>query len=137
MAGRADRLEERARDAETRQAAAIERFAEELDRIQLLFPQILPVEELPTQETHRGQLSPASGSLGGLDPRAADRLPYRIQLFDADGEMLLAGRIDELDADGGAQVFRQYANTDLTGFTTVRVVDASGAEVLAGVVDQG
>jgi hypothetical protein len=158
MAGRADRLEERARDAETRQAAAIERFAEELDRIQRLFPQILPVEELPTQETHLGQLSPASGSLGGgavlqlvspttidftivivngLDPRAADRLPYRIQLFDADGEMLRAGRIDELDADGGAQVFRQYANTDLTGFTTVRVVDASGAEVLSGVVDQG
>jgi hypothetical protein len=75
--------------------------------------------------------------VNGLDPRAADRLPYRIQLFDADGEMLRAGRIDELDADGGAQVFRQYANTDLTGFTTVRVVDASGAEVLAGVVDQG
>jgi hypothetical protein len=158
MAGRADRLEGRARQAETRQVEAIERFAAELDRLQRVFPQLLPVQDLPAQETHLGQLSPAAGGQGGgavlqlvspttidftivivngLDPRAAERLPYRIQLFDAAGTMLRAGRIDELDADGGATVFRQYENMDLSGFTTVRVVDATGAEVLTGVVDQG
>jgi hypothetical protein len=43
---------------------------------------------------------------------------------------------DELDADGGAEVFHQFATTDLPGFTAVHVLDATGAVVLTGVVDR-
>ncbi len=50
--------------------------------------------------------------------------------------MLQGGTIAELDADGGGQAFRQFRNTDLTGFTTVLVRDASGRVVLKGTVDQ-
>jgi hypothetical protein len=48
--------------------------------------------------------------------------------------MLRAGRIDELDADGGAELFRQFAHAELTGFTIVRIVDATGQPVLTGTV---
>jgi hypothetical protein len=50
--------------------------------------------------------------------------------------VLRAGRIDELDADGGADVFHEFKTADLSGYTTVTVVDASGEVVLSGVVDQ-
>ena len=50
--------------------------------------------------------------------------------------MLKAGRIDELDADGGAEVFHQFAHADLIGFTSVRVVDRTGEVVLDGNVER-
>jgi hypothetical protein len=50
--------------------------------------------------------------------------------------MLRGGTIAELDADGGGQAFREFRNTDLTGYTTVLVRDPSGRLVLKGTVDQ-
>ena len=50
--------------------------------------------------------------------------------------MLGVGKIPELDADGGAEVYRQYERASLSGFTDVNVVDARGRVVLAGSVDQ-
>jgi len=150
MAGRADRSAERAERAEREQAAALERF-------QRVLAGVIPGQELPDDETHLGQLAPvAAGSGGGavlqlvsptildfvlvivsgLDPRDTGALPYRVRLVNERGEVLRAGRIDELDADGGAEVFHQFATTDLTGFTTVHLLDATGAAVLTGVVDQ-
>ncbi len=150
MAGRADRLEVRAAQAQRAQAAAIATFQQTLN-------QIIPGERVSADEARLGQLSPPENGVGGgfvlalvspttidftmvivngLDPQAADRLPYRVQLFNAAGDMLRGGRIVELNADGGAEVFRQYDHEELTGYTTVRIVDAEGAVVLAGRVSQ-
>jgi hypothetical protein len=151
MAGRADRFEARAAQAQRDQASAIARF-------QKVLAQLIPNQVVPADESRLGQLVPGVDGTGGgfvlqlvspttidftmvivngLVPAAADRLPYRVQLFDAAGNMLRAGRIDALDADGGAEVFRQYDHIDLTGYTSVRIVDASGEVVLTGGIHQG
>ena len=150
MAGRADRFAERAEAAEREQTAALERF-------QRVLAGVIPGQEVPSDETHLGQLTPVAGSSGGgavlqlvsptildfvmvivkgLDPRDTAALPYRVRLVNDLGHELRAGRIEELDADGGAEVFHQFKTTDLTGYTTVNVVDARGELVLTGVVDQ-
>lgn len=150
MAGRADRFEDRARVAEEQRTLALERF-------QRILVNVVPDQELPTNETHLGQLSPTSEGQGGgavlqlvsprmidfsivivngLDPAASDRLPYRVRLLNGDGDVLRAGTIGRLDANGGGEVFRQFETEDLTGFTTVRVLDATGEVVLAGTIDQ-
>lgn len=150
MAGRADRFAERAERAEREQAAALERF-------QRIVAGVIPGQELPDDETHMGRLTPVAGGSGGgavlqlvsptildfsmvivsgLDPADTAALPYRIRLVDARGDVLRAGLIDELDADGGAEVFHQFKSSDLTGYTTVDVVDSEGEVVLSGVVDQ-
>ena len=150
MAGRADRFAERAERAEREQAAALERF-------QRVLAGVIPGQELPDDETHLGQLRPVAGGSGGgavlqlvsptildfvmvtvsgLDPAETAALPYRVRLENSGGDVLRAGRIDELDADGGADVFHEFKTADLSGYTTVTVVDASGEVVLSGVVDQ-
>lgn len=150
MAGRADRFEARAAQAERARAEALERF-------QRILTSVVPDRQLPASETHLGQLRPTADGLGGgavlqlvsetmldftivivsgLDPEDAAALPYRVELENAAGQVLRAGRIAELDADGGAEVFRQFRNKSLGGFTTVRVVNAQGEEVLSGAVDQ-
>ncbi len=152
MAGRADRFEQRAREAERSRVIALADFQKILDGIILPLPQ-----DLPSDDTYLGHLGPTAEGKGGgavlqlvspdlldftivivngLDPQATDRLPYRVQLFNAAGEMLKAGRIDELDADGGAEVFHEFAHVDLTGFTSVRVVDHGGEVVLGGTVER-
>lgn len=150
MAGRADRFAERAERAEREQAMALERF-------QRVLAGVIPGQELPDDETHLGQLAPVATGTGGgavlqlvsptildfsivivsgLDTSDTDALPYRVRLENARGEVLRAGRIDELDADGGAEVFHQFKTQDLTGYTTVTVLDAAGELVLGGTVDQ-
>lgn len=152
MAGRADRFEERAERAEREAAAALERFVVAIRGV------IPPGQELPEDQFHLGRLTPTADGQGGgavlqlvspnildftmvivngLDPQATGRLPYRVQLLNAAGQVLRAGRITELDADGGAEVFRQFASKDLTGYSTVRVVDAAGVVVLEGRADAG
>jgi anti-sigma factor RsiW len=149
MAGRADRFEERAQQAQQDLAEAVARF-------RTAVTQVIPgVEPVVDEEMKLGRLQPGANSFGGgfviqlvspttidftmvivsgLDPEAAERVPYRVQLFNAQGEMLRAGRIEELDADGGAEVLRQFEHDDLTGYTTVHVVDAAGEPVLTGVI---
>ena len=150
MAGRADRFEERAAQAQKDQLDALARF-------QKIISQIIPGQPVSEGEMKLGQLQPGPDSPGGgfvlqlvsptridftmvivngLDPAAIERLPYRVQLFNAAGEMLKAGRIDELDADGGAEVFHEFAHADLMGFTSVRVVDRTGEVVLDGDVER-
>jgi len=111
MAGRAERFEERAAFAEQRRVAALEQFRRILSGI-------FPAGDIPTNETHLGQLSPTVDGQGGgaalqlvsprlidfsivivngLDPRDTARMPYRVQLVDASGDVLRAGRIDRLD----------------------------------------
>jgi hypothetical protein len=150
MAGRAERFADRAALAEARRAAALAQF----DRVLRGF---VPVTSLPADETHLGRLAPTAGRSGGgavlqlVSPTVLDfvivlvnglprdgvaALPYRVTIGNAGGEVLRVGHIAQLDADGGADVFRQYANRDLTGFTSVLVRDASGEIVLSGTVDQ-
>jgi Putative zinc-finger len=151
MAGRADRFADRAEQAQRERARAIELFQKAG-----LAP-VIPGEPISTNEdAHLGQLAPVAGGTGGAavlqlvsptlldfvfvivnglkgDP---DRLPYRVRLSNDAGQVLRAGRIDELDANGGAEVYRQFKTQPLNGFSTVTVVDAAGDVVLTGTVDQ-
>ena len=151
MAGRADRFSDRAEEAQRERLRAIELFQKAG-----LAPVIPGVEISTNEDAHLGQLAPVAGGTGGaavlqlVSPTLldfvfvivnglsddADLLPYRVQLSNAAGQELRAGRIDELDSDGGAEVFRQFQTQDLTGFSTVSVVDSSGEVVLTGTVDQ-
>jgi hypothetical protein len=146
MANRADEFEQRAADANRQKTQAIEVFRS------ILANPLVPEEELNGQ-TRLGRLTPTEGGQGGgmalqllsprildfslvivtgLDPRDTDRLPYRVEFENGGGEVVRGGRIDELDAEGHAEVFRQFANRDLTGYTLVRVVDVDGVVVLEG-----
>ena len=150
MAGRAERFADRAAEAEQRQVQALEGF-------QKLLLQLVPEPERPAQETFLTQLSPQQGGKGGgaalelvsptrldfvivmvsgLDPLDAEASPYRVTLSNAAGEIVRVGKILELDADGAADLIRQFEDRDLSGFTEVQVTDARGHVVLAGTVDQ-
>jgi hypothetical protein len=149
MAGRADRFAVRAAQAEREQAVAIERFRK------YVYANVIPGRDLPDNATHIGQLTPVAAGTGGgfvlqlVSPTVLDfvmvrvngldepeRLPLRVQLLNGDGTVLRAGRITALDANGGADVYRQFSTQDLAGFTKVRAVDDRGQVVLAGTVDQ-
>lgn len=150
MAGRADRFADRAEQAQRDRARAIEQF-------QKVLAPVIPAAEISTNEdAHLGQLAPVAGGTGGaavlqlVSPTMLDfvivivngldddakLMPYRVRLSNAAGQELRVGRIDELDANGGAEVFREFKTQDLTGFSTVTVIDASGDVVLSGTVDQ-
>jgi len=148
MAGRAQRFAERAAQAEQAKSQALDQFQRVLDTLPF---------QARADETHLGQLAPTPAIQRGggavlqlvsptrLDfvvvivnglPSDPSLAPYRVTLKDARGRVLRGGTIAKLDADGGGQAFRQFRNTDLTGFTTVLVRDASGRLVLKGTVDQ-
>jgi putative zinc finger protein len=148
MAGRAQRFAERAAQAEQAKSQALAQFQRVLDTLPF---------QARADETHLGQLAPTPAIQRGggavlqlvsptrLDfvvvivnglPSDPSLAPYRVTLKDARGRVLQGGTIAKLDADGGGQAFRQFRNTDLTGFTTVLVRDASGRLVLKGTVDQ-
>jgi len=150
MAGRAEKFADQAALAEARRTAALQQF----DRV---LKGLVPSTALPTDETHLGQLTPAPGREGGgavlqlVSPTLLDftivlvnglprgdvaAMPYRVTLENAAGEVLKVGRITQLDANGGADVYRQYEEQSLSGFTKVLVRDASGEIVLSGTVDQ-
>lgn len=149
MAGRAERWENRVEAAEQQQTEALE-------RLRVVFDSIVP-DVASDNETHLASLTPTADGTGGalvlqlvsprlidfaivvvngLDPTATERLPYGVQLVNASGDVLRVGKITTLDDEGGSEIFRQFDAIDLTGYTTVRVVDASGTVVLSGVVDQ-
>jgi hypothetical protein len=148
MAGRAERFADRAAQAQREQAIAIEHFQQVLGNV-------IPGGSLSDNESHIGQLSPVAGGTGGgfalqlVSPRILDfvmvivnglddpsELPLRVQLVNDRGRVLRAGRIDALDANGGAEVYHQFRTQGLGGFTTVNVVDPAGRAVLTGTVDQ-
>jgi hypothetical protein len=129
MAGRAERFEDRANRAEQQGAEALETFVRAIQNV------VPPGQDLPEEQFHLGPLAPTAEGQGGggavlqlvspnfldfsmvivngLGPQAANNLPYRVQLLNAAGQVLRAGRITELDADGGAEVFHQFANSCL------------------------
>ena len=148
MAGRAQRFADRAAQAQREQAIAIEHFQQVLGNV-------IPGGSLSDNETHIGQLAPVAAGTGGgfalqlVSPRILDFvmvivnglddpsvLPLRVQLVNDRGRVLRAGRIDALDANGGAEVYHQFRTQGLGGFTTVNVVDPAGRPVLTGTVDQ-
>jgi hypothetical protein len=140
MAGRAERAEERADRALHQQAVAIERFDELISGLGLV--------TTPADETRRGRLVPADGVGGGaalvllsrdvmdfavvivkgLDP---ERAPYRVALVTDRGVELGAGKLRELDAEGGGEVVREF-DRNLRPFDHVVVRDAGGEVVLEG-----
>jgi hypothetical protein len=153
MAGRAEKFADQAALAEARRAAALQQF----DRVLNEIKQLVPSVTLSQDETHLGRLAPTAGRAGGgavlqlVSPTLLDfaivlvnglprgdvaAMPYRVTLENAAGDVLKVGRISELDANGGADVYRQYEEQDLSGYTKVLVRDASGDVVLSGTVDQ-
>ena len=148
MAGRAERFADRAAQAQREQAVAIDHFQQVLGNV-------IPGGSLSDNQTHIGQLAPVAGGTGGgfalqlVSPEILDFvmvivnglddpsvLPLRVQLVNERGRALRAGRIDTLDANGGAEVYHQFRTKGLGGFTTVNVVDPAGCLVLTGTVDQ-
>ena len=148
MAGRADRFADRAERAERAQEAAIEQF-------QTVLSQVIPSDSVSSSDTHLGQLRPVAAGTGGgfalqlVSPEILDfvmvivnglddpdRLPLRVWLVNDQGRELRGGRIDELDANGGAEVYHQFQTRGLGGFSTVNVVDSTGEVVLTGTIDQ-
>ena len=148
MAGRAERFADRAAQAQREQAIAIEHFQQVLGNV-------IPGGSLSDNETHIGQLTPVAAGTGGgfalqlVSPRILDFvmvivnglddpsvLPLRVQLVNDRGRVLRAGRIETLDANGGAEVYHQFRTQGLGGFTTVNVVDPAGRLVLTGTVEQ-
>ena len=148
MAGRADRFADRAERAERAQEAAIEQF-------QTVLSQVIPSDSVSSSDTHLGQLRPVAAGTGGgfalqlVSPEILDfvmvivnglddpdRLPLRVWLVNDKGRELRGGRIDELDANGGAEVYHQFQTRGLGGFSTVNVVDSTGEVVLTGTIDQ-
>ncbi|HEX9123568.1 MAG TPA: zf-HC2 domain-containing protein [Actinomycetota bacterium] len=150
MAGRAERFADRAALAQQQKVDDLERFRRALALRGL-------GSGLPVDQTYLGQLAPVSAShVGGgaalqlVSPRKFDfvmvivngldrslaGLPYQVLVRNADGQTLKAGRITALDKDGGAEVFHEFTDKDLSGFTTVLVTDAAGRVVLRGTVDQ-
>jgi Putative zinc-finger len=150
MAGRAERFETRAKQAELEQREALEQFRKVLAGV-------VPSATLPTNDTHLAPLSPTPDGQGagavlelvsptmidfsivivnGFEPEAPDRLPYRVRLVNANGNILRAGIIRSIDDQGGADVYHQFDAKSLSGYTTVRVLDAHGVVVLEGDVDQ-
>lgn len=151
MAGRAERFEIRMeRELRARQQA-IEQFERFIaGRTGLLAP-------LPSDATHLGQLSPVGDDMVGggfvlqlASPKWIDftfthvsglptdpaRAPYRISLVNDSGDELRAGRIDAVDkADGAGEVFKEFATSDLRGFSEVLVRDAAGEVVMRGTID--
>jgi hypothetical protein len=75
-------------------------------------------------------------TVNGLDPSDAGASPYRVTLANEAGDILRVGRIAELDADGVADLIRQFDDRDLSGFTEVQVTSARGDVVLSGSIDQ-
>jgi Putative zinc-finger len=147
MAGKARSLADQAKQLEWQQEQALGRFQHLLANLPGSHP----------GETHLGRLVPTRAITQGggvalqlvspsrLDfafvvvngmPKGPALLPYNVTLQDARGRVLRVGRITQLDAGGGAESFRQFRNTDLTGYTKVLVLDASGRVVLRGTVDQ-
>ncbi|MEW6058806.1 MAG: zf-HC2 domain-containing protein [Actinomycetota bacterium] len=152
MAGRADRFADRARRAELRRAEQLEQFQRVLAGREGTIG-----TRLPENQTHLGQLAPTpAAKVGGgavlqlVSPSKIDfvivivsglrqgprALPYRITLQNSSGDTLRSGRIRKLDKNGGAEVFHQFQNRSLAGYTRVFVTDASGRVVLRGTVDQ-
>jgi len=151
MAGRADRLADRAQQAELRRAEQLERFQRALAGLQVTIG-----TRLPDDQTHLGQLAPTPGRVGGgavlqlVSPRKIDfvivivsglpegkgALPYRVELRNANGDTLRCGRITKLDHHGRGKVFHQFQNRSLAGYSRVFVTNASGRVVLRGTVDQ-
>jgi hypothetical protein len=151
MAQRADRFEERANDAQRARNEAVALFGQLID-------DPFGLEDDRLGQTRLGRLTATVDGQGGgmalqlvsprrldfslvvvngLDPRATDRMPYRVEFENGAGDVLRAGRITELDAEGHADVFREFANRDLRGYTLVRVVDADGVVVLEGRAGDG
>jgi hypothetical protein len=148
QAGRADLFRDRAAEADQRRVTALEQFQKVLSG--------LPVR-VSTDTAHLGQLAPVAGGIGGgaaliyssptvedfaivivsgLSRVSPSALPLRVTLENPVGATLGAGRITSLDADGGGEVFHQFAG-DIGSYATVVVRDAAGHVVLRGTVQRG
>ncbi len=148
QAGRADLFRDRAAAAEQRRVAALEQFQHVLVG--------LPVR-VPADAAYLGQLVHAPGGAGGgaallyssptvedfsivilngLPREAPSFLPLSVTLRNPLGGTIGAGRITSLDADGGGEVFHQFAR-NISSFSKVVVRDASGHLLFEGTVDRG
>jgi hypothetical protein len=143
MAGRAERAEEQARDAQEQQQRAIENVRELFDELPGIDPEaIVEVSTLlsPSLQAGRGDalvlLSPSGDDLAfvlvdGLTDTRSAQLPLRVRLMSEDSTNFLVGEIRTLDQAGGGGVFATFGE-ELTHVSAVVVKDARGRIVLRG-----
>lgn len=147
MAGRAERFEVLARAEADRQTAALQEFQKVVGDLRGRLP-----TGLPTGEARLASLAPSGGGAGGgaalelvsthlmdfvmvhVSGLREPGLPYRVWLVADDGRTLSAGRLTNLDASGGGEVFHEF-DADLAPYTTVLLRDAHGGVALRGVVE--
>jgi hypothetical protein len=150
MAGRVERFRLRAAAQQRQEAIAIQ----QLQRVFRNFSDRLDVG-LRSDETSLIRLAPRAGCCGGgvalelvsnslVDfvmlrvsglPTDARFQPYHAWLLDAEGHAVSAGRIDTLDSDGNGELFHEFPQTDLSGFTRMIVRNAEGKVALQGTVE--
>lgn len=141
MAGRAARLEERVRQEQRQRDDSIV-------RIRTIFETL----EFTDGRASAGTLSAPDGGIGGgagmtvtsasirdvaivlVSGLTGDGSPYRVELTDHDGKVLLVGRIRRLDADGGATLVRRF-DEDLGELRRLVVRNAKDRVVLQGMLD--
>lgn len=147
MAGRAERFERAALEAERRQDLIARRLAALLEtapfagRDDARVVQLTPAPSAPVAGgavvllASPRRLDLAVALLAGLDPADREAFPYRVSLLGPRGRELLVARIGlhEVGRDGSAEEAGEFPE-DLSTFTDVVVRDARGAVVLRGAV---
>ncbi len=147
MAGRAERFERAALEAERRQDLIARRLAALLEtapfagRDDARVVQLTPAPSAPVAGgavvvlASPRRLDLAVALLAGLDPADREGFPYRVWLLGPRGRELLVARIGahEVGRDGSAEEARELPE-DLSTFTDVVVRDARGVAVLRGTV---
>ena len=137
--------------------AGATRSGRALERFRVVLSQVIPGEEVSSNEG-RGSVSSRPPPGAPAAGRPAARLAHDARLRDRDRErperrrrtvsrtacscrtprveVLRAGRIAELDSDGGAEVFRQFQTQPSPASRRSRWSTLRGEVVLTGTVDQ-
>ncbi|HEY7399712.1 MAG TPA: anti-sigma factor [Actinomycetota bacterium] len=143
MAGRADRLEERAREASRRVQEATDRFAQLLsnsrstDPRDTVYSAVLAGPEGTLSNGVAVELNSFAGadfvivSIVGLPAVDRPPFPYTVTLEKGTGGKALVGKIPGLNTAGSADVAQRFKR-DLSDYARVVVRDATGAEIMSG-----
>jgi hypothetical protein len=143
MAGRAERWEQQAADAQAQRQDALRRFQEFFADLPGLDPKaIVEVSTLlsPRLQVGRGDalvlLSPSGDDLAfllvdGLTGLHPTQLPLQVRLVTDGSRQLVVGEITTLDQAGGGGIFGSFSE-DLTDVSAVVVRDARGRILLRG-----
>jgi hypothetical protein len=142
MAGRAERAEERAREAADKQQEAVQKISQ-VFRLPEVDPEaIAEVSTLLSPQLQEGRgdafvlLSPSGDDLAfvlvnGLTNVRAAQLPLEVRLIGDGVPQLVIGKIRTLNSGGEGGVYRPFTQ-HLRGYSTIVIRDARGRVLLRG-----